>query len=281
MRWFHVIGALLLSVGLSIACLMLVGYLIAPVYSHTSQHNEVVSTYAPKVISYNTPSVDSGIPILLYHAISDEDDISSEMFVPADVFALHLEYLYRSGYHTVSFEALYEHWERGAALPDKPIVISFDDGYRSFYNYALPLLESYEMCATVFVISNHLDLPRTMTPAMIRDISAAGMEIASHSHNHLYLTSCSEDEARSQLITSKELLQELLGKPVNVLAYPGGMHNDAVRQIAKEVGYLMAVGTVPGLNTAATDRFLLNRIYIERKDGFEGFVTKIEAFMGR
>jgi len=279
MRWFHVLGALLLSVSLSIACLALVGYLVRPIYSNVPQQPRAMVISTPTTPK-PSPSHQERVPILLYHAIGDFEAVGQELFIEEETFEAQLQYLRSNGYTTITFAMLNDHWEQGVPLPEKPIIITFDDGYRSFYNLALPLLRAYGMTATVFVITNHLDLPRTMTPGMVRDAATLGIEFGSHSHNHLNLTTCSPEEVMPQLEVSKELLEDLLGCSIQVLAYPGGAQNAEVRRAALNAGYLMAVGTVPGVNDYWSDRFQLQRIYIERKDGVAGFQAKMEAFMG-
>ena len=275
MRWYHICGALLFSLLLSLACLMAAQRLVLPLLP---ERVAAMAPLTPTRTSYSTGK--KQIPILLYHAIGEYESLGRELFVSADVFAQQLDYLQQAGFHTIHFSDLWEHWEYGMALPDKPLIISFDDGYRSFYHYALPLLKEREMTATVFVITNHVDLPRTMTPGMIWDALDEGIEIGSHSHNHLNLTTCSPDEVLPQLLESKDFLEELIGIPVQILAYPGGQHNQLVRDASRQAGYRMAVGTVPGINSFSDDYFQLHRIYIQRKDELDGFISIITAFTG-
>lgn len=226
-----------------------------------------------------TPSQYRPVPILIYHGIGDFGGTGHELFATAEDFVLQLDYLRRSGYETISFADLYAHWYLGQELPDKPIIISFDDGYRSVYYQAIPLLMERGMSATIFFISNHLTLPRTMPPEMVADTAQLGFEIGSHTVNHLELPYCDDEALGYQLAESKRSLEEISGSAVDVIAYPGGAHDSRVRQFAEEAGYLLAAGTELGVNEVGDDPFQLKRILIRREDGLYGFIEKMQRYV--
>ncbi|MCL2497026.1 MAG: polysaccharide deacetylase family protein [Symbiobacteriaceae bacterium] len=292
MRWFHVLGAVLLTLVLSFVSLSLISNFIAPLSPASLAQGRVAA--APGASTSAIPALPPAptsppgsespafagvtVPILLYHAIGEYEGVGEELFVSAAIFEQQLDYLVWAGFTTITLEQWWQHLENGAPLPAKPIIISFDDGYRSFYNYAMPALLARDMKATLFIISNHITLPRTMTPGMIRDAYDMGMEIASHSANHLDLVSCSPAEVLPQLVESKEFLEGIIRVPVYYLAYPGGIYNDFVVAAAQEAGYRLAAGTVPGLNSSATDYMQLHRILIQRSHDLVGFVHKLEEY---
>jgi peptidoglycan/xylan/chitin deacetylase (PgdA/CDA1 family) len=269
----------LLTIILSYACLVLASNFMNNITPELRGQQPARSPVTPGLLLGDFASR-KAVPILLYHAVGDYDDSYGEMFITAETFMAHLDYLESSGFNTISFRQLWRHWELYEPLPDNPIIISFDDAYRSFYNVALPILLERGKTATVFAISNHVHvgLTRTMTPGMLVELHSLGFEIGSHSHNHLNLATASAREIALQMTESKIYLEQLIGVPVDVFAYPGGAHNQQVRLAARDAGYRMAAGTTAGLNTPATDYFQLYRITIDRSDEIEGFISKLNRF---
>jgi peptidoglycan/xylan/chitin deacetylase (PgdA/CDA1 family) len=188
---------------------------------------------------------DTGIPILCYHRI---------LLKPASLYDLtpeqleeELLYLKEQGYQTITASQLLAAQERRFRLPSRPIVLTFDDGHKSHYRFVLPLLKKYGFSATFFIYTAVIAeaSAEQLTWDELREMAAAGMDIESHSMTHTYLSKQRPNEAYSaylqrldqELIGSRELLQNRLGRPVELLAYPYGWFNKSVEIMAVKAGY--------------------------------------------
>ena len=217
------------------------------------------------------PRVD--VPILMYHEIATRQDTSSRLAVSPASFAAQLAHLHEAGFTTLTVSGLASALaEDPARLPERPVLITFDDGFADFHREALPLLDKYGFTATVFVTTGWIAdaslraAGRSPGPMLswsqIREAASAGIEIGAHSHQHPQLDQVHSDRLRDELMTSKALLEDGLGVAVPGLAYPFGYSNARVRRVAQEAGYThaCAVGNV-GLGSG-WDPFALPRLTI-------------------
>ncbi|HWQ60888.1 MAG TPA: polysaccharide deacetylase family protein [Negativicutes bacterium] len=202
-----------------------------------------------------------GVPILAYHKVSDAKEAYSVS--PPD-FERQMRYLAESGYTAVSLCELVSHMTAGKPLPDKSIVITFDDGYANNYYYALPIMAQYGMKATVFVISDFIDERPYMKWDEVKAMRKAGTEIGSHTLAHRDLTGLSPAEQARDVAVSKKGLEWRLETPVGFLAYPFGRFDANTVAALKRGGYRGAVSTVLGLNKPGDDVYALKRIAISR-----------------
>ena len=218
------------------------------------------------------------VPILMYHHLS-EDVTNSEMVSPAQ-FEAQIRALSEAGYTGVSFDELQAYVLRGEPLPEKPVVITFDDGYRSNYTLAYPILQKYNMKAAIFVIGvsfgkdHYKDTDYAITPhfgaAEAAEMAASGLvSIQSHTYdmhqwlpyetgsavreNILPLPGESE-EAYVQTLTedftrSRAQLESATGQPVDVLAYPAGQYSTLAQVTLQSLGVHVTLSTNPGVNT--------------------------------
>lgn len=200
-----------------------------------------------------------GIPILAYHMINDGKSAYS---VSSEQFEQHLQYLQEQGYTTISLLDFAKAKKGKLTLPEKPIVITFDDGYKDNYTTALPLLERYGMKASVFMVVNDIGRKGYLTLDELKDMERRGIEIGSHTANHLPLESLDADKKKEEIAISKLLLEWKGLKTVFFLAYPNGSYDKESRQFLKESEYLGALTGVSGLNTEATDPYILRRINV-------------------
>ena len=218
------------------------------------------------------------VPILMYHHLS-EDVTNSEMVSPAQ-FEAQIRALSEAGYTGVSFDELQAYVLRGEPLPEKPVVITFDDGYRSNYTLAYPILQKYNMKAAIFAIGvsfgkdHYKDTDYAITPhfgeAEAAEMAASGLvSIQSHTYdmhqwlpyetgsavreNILPLPGESE-EAYVQTLTedftrSRAQLESATGQPVDVLAYPAGQYSTLAQVTLQSLGVHVTLSTNPGINT--------------------------------
>lgn len=207
-----------------------------------------------------------GFPILEYHQVTDAPlDPDFEVYnVPPDEFAAQLDYLQAEGYTTITLKE-FMHAVRGyKQLPEKPIVLTFDDGYADNYRTMLPILESHGMTAVVYVITNELGKFGYLTFDDLKDMERRGIEIGSHTSDHLPLTELDETFRRRQVRESKIYLEWSGLEPICSLSYPNGAFNKEIEELLREENYLTAVTGEAGLNTLETNPFELRRVHIRK-----------------
>jgi peptidoglycan/xylan/chitin deacetylase (PgdA/CDA1 family) len=216
------------------------------------------------------------LPILMYHKV---DELPSGVrtpgnFVSPAAFAAQMDALLAWGYHTISFDQWLDYrLGHVRTLPPKPIIITFDDGYTCFAEHAWPVLEQRAMQATVFLVSSqiggtnaweHDELTFPLLDARrILELQSEGVHFGSHSVEHRPLARMPADQAMQELTQSRWALSELLGRDVDVVAYPFSNQSSDVRRLARQAGYRCAVRGKGRMNWERTDPFGLRRIKIE------------------
>lgn len=201
-----------------------------------------------------------GVPVLNYHQINDKDQNS--MTVTTDEFDAQMKYLSDNGYHTISPQELYAHLANGADLPEKPILISFDDGYKDNYQNAFPILKKYQQTAMIFLISDYVNTyEKYLTWEQIKEMQQYGIDFESHTLSHMVLTEApSEQELINQLQKSKEALEWHLGSKVEFIAYPCGNYTPHIIETAKNIGYKAAFTVNFGRSKTGDPLFALDRV---------------------
>lgn len=202
-----------------------------------------------------------GVPILAYHMVNDQEEAYS--IAPAQ-FAAQIAYLAERGYTAISLQEYFMARDGLGQLPDKPVIITFDDGYADNYLTALPILERHGMKATVFVISEAVGQPGYLTWEQIREMQARNTEIGSHTASHVALREVDDREKRRQLQESAKVLQQNLQTPVQFLAYPFGSFEPGVFRVLQETGYRGACTGKPGINRLDQAVYALKRINVPR-----------------
>lgn len=215
------------------------------------------------------------LPILMYHKVDRIPAGARHLrnYTLPDQFEAQLAALVRWGYRTIGFGEWLAYRRGAGTLPRRPIILTFDDGYRSNYEIAWPILERFGCTATVFLVSdligktNVWDADEIQEPllgrAEIVEMQAAGISFESHGKTHAALPTLEPERAADELTASRAALEALLGAPVRVLCYPFGKQNPAVRAMAQRAGYEAAVIARRRMNSAATDPFRLTRIGID------------------
>jgi peptidoglycan/xylan/chitin deacetylase (PgdA/CDA1 family) len=186
----------------------------------------------------------------MYHRVGAPlgPPITVALTVPTAVFAAQMRWLHRAGYQAITQEQLYAALELHGRLPRRPIVITFDDGYRDVLWNAAPVLYRLRMPATAYVITARASGrdPSFLTWPELRRLAADGFEIGSHTVHHVELTTVSPEAAWQELTASRRALERGLGRPVLWFSYPAGRFDHAVEQLVGKAGYLLAVTTRPG-----------------------------------
>lgn len=191
----------------------------------------------------NTAPASLEMPILVYHHVRDflpsESEQSREYVVTPTMFERQMQYLHDNGYTSVLIKDVTLLLEGTRPVPEKPVIITFDDGRLSQYNNALPVLTKYDMHATFFIFTNAIDAnDKYLTSSHIRELDALGHEIASHTILHPYLTRASHELLVKELVESKAKLERIVAHDVVSLAYPFGLSDEAVLDETKQAGYL-------------------------------------------
>jgi peptidoglycan/xylan/chitin deacetylase (PgdA/CDA1 family) len=216
------------------------------------------------------------VPILLYHSISAEATPEFQKWaVHPDTFAGHMAYLRDHRYAPVTVAQLAKAIiDPTAALPEQPVVITFDDGLADFYTGALPVLMNCRFAATLYITTGFVGrTSRWLSPlgegnrpmltwSQIAEIQAGGVECGAHTLSHPQLDIISRAAARNEIGRCKSRLEQQLGQPVETFAYPSGYYDVTLRRYVQEAGYLAACGVKHAMSTTTDDRFALARIVV-------------------
>jgi peptidoglycan/xylan/chitin deacetylase (PgdA/CDA1 family) len=221
------------------------------------------------------------VPILMYHEIAGRLQTTSPLAVDPAAFTAQLEYLRAEGFTAITAVGLAAAISGSIPLPQRPVVITFDDGFADFHANALPALVSCGFAATVFVTTGWIadageesagTRPgRMLSWSQILEAAGAGMEIGAHSHRHPQLDQLAGQRLRGELEVSKALLEDRLGRLVPGLAYPFGYSNARVQHQARELGYEYACAVSNAIAGTAADAFTLPRLTIRRSTGLRAF----------
>ena len=207
-----------------------------------------------------------GFPILEYHQVTDEklDPVFEVYNVPPAEFAAQLDYLQTEGYTTITLQDFMRVVHGKGTLPDKPIVLTFDDGYSDNYSEMLPILAAHNMTAVVYVITNEVGKKNYLTLDNLKEMQRRGIEIGSHTSDHLALTTLDKNTQRRQMRESKIFLEWSGLQTIYSLSYPNGAFNSELEEILREENYLTAVTGEAGLNTLQTNPYELYRVHIRK-----------------
>lgn len=227
------------------------------------------------------------VPMLLYHRLLPKDRVQANSMTEFDrsyvtfdtAFNEQMTYLHQNHYTTISLDQFLAYQDGRSALPPKPIMVTFDDGFASNYHYAFPVLKKFGMAATIFVTpdtesENFKKYESTDSPlsvAQLCEMSANGISIQSHGMTHRYLMGLDADTVRWELLESKQVLEKIVRKPVSYLAIPSGAYDRTVRKLAIEAGYKAVFCMLKGTNNQRTDRYALRRLVIARDVSIDDF----------
>ena len=210
-----------------------------------------------------TAAPPEGFPILEYHMVTENPHPDAKPYVvPPEDFAEQLDYLAEEGYTTITPQDYARARKGKQQLPEKPIILTFDDGYEDNWRVVLPMLEERRMRAVFYMVTNSIGQPGYLTWDNLFDMERRGMEIGSHTANHLPLTTLSPEKQREELRLSKLMLEWKGMKTIYSFSYPNGSYNAGVVAMLAEEEYLTAVTGEAGLNTLETNPYLLRRVNI-------------------
>jgi peptidoglycan/xylan/chitin deacetylase (PgdA/CDA1 family) len=210
------------------------------------------------------------VPVLCYHQIRPvraTDGAATRPYIVAPrVFARQMQALAGAGYHTVSGEDLEEHVARGAPLPAKPVLLTFDDASAGQFAVALPILRRHGFVATFFVMTVVLDKPGWLTRSQVRALDRAGMTIGAHTWDHSPVPGYSGSDWHRQIEQPARDLSRLVGHPVRLFAYPFGLWNPSAIEHLWQAG-LVAAFQLSGPLDARHPLWNLRRIIVPEWTG--------------
>ncbi len=218
----------------------------------------------------------AAVPILMYHVIAPPPHGAPypSLYDRRGAFAAQLRALRRHGYEAVTLGRVWAAWHGRATLPPRPVVLSFDDGYRSDYTTALPLLRRLRWPGVLNLLVANLGRPAWgLTPGMVRRMIAAGWEVDSHTLTHPDLTTLSGARLRREVAGSRRALRRRLGVGARFFCYPAGRYDAAVERAVRRAVYLAASTEDEGLARPGGDPYALPRV---RVDGGEPAATLLD-----
>ncbi|PJZ55154.1 polysaccharide deacetylase family protein [Leptospira adleri] len=233
-----------------------------------------------------------GIPVLIYHEIvTEENREPGETVISLKKFEEQMEYLSSHGYHPISMKELLLYMKKGTAVPDRSIVLNFDDGWKNVLN-AVPALKKHSFPASFWIISGPKGIGNGeyLEWSDIKELAANPLfEIGSHTYSHPWnpkdnlvtwvdhkVPGKGNKEALFELKQSKKILEEKLGVSIDYLAWPCGWYNPTLIQLAKNSGYKALLTTEDGANLPGGDPFQVKRIFIDGKCDLATFIEQLE-----
>jgi peptidoglycan/xylan/chitin deacetylase (PgdA/CDA1 family) len=215
-----------------------------------------ISSPIPVLVSPDTVNV----PILLYHHIAEYSGAGQDYYVGIQSFQDQMGRLKEWGYTTITISDLAAAIRSGKGLPQRPIVITFDDSNLDVYQNALPVMIQYGFKAVMYVILNSIGADQGLSIAQIQELAASGWEIGSHSYTHTSLLK--SQDLQKEICLSRYNLAKATGLEILTFAYPFGLADRYVTQYARDCGYTSAAGLGPSIRQSADDLYYLNRLTV-------------------
>ncbi len=216
-------------------------------------------------------AVPKGVPILMYHKIGTEPN--NDAVISQERFAEQMAYLRQHQYTPVTLDELYAYLTEKKPLPIKPVVLTFDDGYRDTYEIAMPLLKKYGFRSMMFIPAG--DVGKNISWAELKEMKAAGMEIGSHSYSHTDLDELSRQEQAAEISRAKQMFDKELNQNTRWFCYPNGSFNKTTKELLAANGITMAVTINPGWVTAGDDVLTLKRVWVGNPVTLDNFAERL------
>lgn len=211
------------------------------------------------------------IPVLLYHPVTDDPPAwIAEFTVGPRTFAAHLDAVAASGRTPVTIGALVDRLVAGAPLPDRPVVLTFDDGFADLAGPTAETLAARGLPATAYLTTGALapGRPCLLPPAPMMTLAQAprleryGLEVGAHTVSHAQLDTLGAAALRRELRDAKAELEDVLGHEVRHLAYPHGYNSPGVRRAARAAGYASAAAVRHALSSETDEPFRIARLIV-------------------
>jgi len=207
------------------------------------------------------------VPILGYHSVGA---VADEYTVPQPAFEQQLDWLKAEGFQTISVHDFLE----GSRLPARPIVLTFDDGKQDAVRVVLPALRARGMRASFFLITSLVGQPGYLDWSEARALAAAGMEIGSHTVDHQRLADLPDERVRDELVQSRRALEQQMGRPIEVLAYPYNSMRARTAELAREAGYRAALAGMAHGNAKLFSLYRFSMSGVTSREELQSFVAR-------
>jgi peptidoglycan/xylan/chitin deacetylase (PgdA/CDA1 family) len=227
------------------------------------------------------------IPILMYHHITDvppHNILDLSLTVTPNVFGQQLDYLKLHGYHTITFNQLFNFLYYNGPLPSKPIILTFDDGYDDAYTFAYPILQKHGYSGMFYIITGKVGWKGQATWDQLREMLANGMQMGSHTITHRNMGEVwriSPQEAQQEFQQSRQDLQTQLGIIIQQFCYPTGepFHHEkpvvqqAIMALLEQDGYIGATTDPPpvGMTQDSQKPFILLRVRVDGRESLQEY----------
>ena len=237
-----------------------------------SQKTEPTSSVPPvKEVKMVHPS---GIPVLMYHKIGDDKD--NDAVIREDLFREQMKFLKDNGYNPLTMDQLYEYVVNGAAVPEKPVVLTFDDGYADTYSIVYPLMKEYGFAATVFI--NPGDVGTRLTWDQIREMHKNGITISNHGFQHIEMGQLSEAKQIENITKAQEALAKEVGIKDNPwFCYPYGDKNEFTDAATKKAGIKMSMAMKSGWAHTGDNPYNILRVWVGNAVDIKHFEERIST----
>ena len=260
-----------------------------PTQSPTQSPTQVPTRMIPMVTPTLWPTPDaeaSGrvvrVPILMYHYVEplpeNADELRVGLTVQPGIFRQQLAFLHARGYRSVSLYDLLYHLVHGKTLPEKPLIFTFDDGYRGLYKHAFPHMQAFGFSGTVFLVTGLMDDGHEayLTWEMAREMDLAGWKLEPHSKTHVQLSDRPFELVEYQVLGSMQTLQAHIGRQPRFFSYPSGRYDQQVIDYLTAVGFWGAVTTEYGLDHDLVNEFTWKRVRVPGR----GSVSDLSKYLG-
>jgi peptidoglycan/xylan/chitin deacetylase (PgdA/CDA1 family) len=223
------------------------------------------------------------VPVLMYHRVAPADQVGTSLpglVVPPDLFEAQLQALVAAGWQSITAAQLAADLAAGVEVTARTFVITFDDGRRDGYTQAFPILQRLGLVATFYVITGRVNDAGSLTASEWRQLASGGMEIGSHTVNHVRLSTASDPVARSELTASEARIASVTGQRPTTFAYPFGGEDPIDQSLVEEAGYAMAFTEGGGCSVSWFNRFAAPRIRVSPGTTPVDLLHELEACTG-
>lgn len=231
----------------------------------------------------------TNVKVLMYHRIIKETagKKDNKYDVSEKDFRRHLSILDLLNFTPITFHDYNLYLKDELTLPKNPVILTFDDGYTDIFEIAYPILKEYNMRAVIFVLGDrnlrhavwdHKNGDKgspLMTDEQIFELSSEGYEIGVHTMTHPILPKLNLDRIREEIVTSKEVIETLLGKEALTFSYPYGLQDQKVQSIVSQAGFKFACGVFTGPPVFGANTLDIRRLEINRNTNVLKFLLKI------
>lgn len=241
-------------------------------FGATQEYGQIASLFVARPVR---------VPILLYHYVEivadPRDTLRKNLGIVPSLLTAQITTLLAHGYTPIFMKDLARYFQGKSTLPDRPIVLTFDDGYRDFYTVVYPILVKNHVKATAYVVPGFLDTPNYMTKRQVVDVAMSGLvEVAAHTVHHINLKGLNHQAQVAEILSSKSDLEQLIGVPVVDFAYPYGSYDQQAVDVVASGGFSTAVTTKQGEVHTFGSRYELPRIRPGVRTG-EALISWIES----